>query len=136
VAYGGTKLILQLAFKIGGPNNYVPISASPSFTVLLFTLGISILTGVIFGIAPAWMTSHADPVEALRGANRSVGSGSSWAQKSLVIGQAAMSLVLLSAAALLGQSLRNLQHQNFGFETEDRFIAWINPILGNYKPEE
>ena len=136
VAYGGTKLILQLAFKIGGPNNFVPISASPSFTVLLFTLGISVLTGIIFGIAPAWMTSHADPVEALRGANRSVGSGRSWAQKSLVIGQAAMSLVLLSAAALLGQSLRNLQHQNFGFETEDRYIAWINPILGNYKPEE
>src|SRR3954471_1087247 len=46
-----------------------------------------------------------------------------------------MSLVLLSAAALLGQSLRNLEHQNFGFETQDRYIAWINPLLGNYKPE-
>jgi predicted permease len=47
-----------------------------------------------------------------------------------------MSLVLLSAAALLGQSLQNLQHQNFGFETQGRYIAWINPILGNYKPEQ
>ena len=82
------------------------------------------------------MTSHADPVEALRGANRSVGGGRSWAQKSLVIAQAAMSLVLLSAAALLGQSLRNLEHQNFGFETQGRYIAWINPTLGNYKPEQ
>ena len=136
VAYAATKLMLHLAFQTGGPNNYVPISATPSLPVLLFTLSISVLTGVIFGIAPAWMTSHADPVEALRGANRSVGGGRSWAQKSLVIAQAAMSLVLLSAAALLGQSLRNLQHQNFGFETEGRFIAWINPILGNYKPEE
>ena len=94
------------------------------------------LTGVLFGIAPAWMTSHADPVEALRGANRSVGAGRSWAQKSLVIAQAAMSLVLLSAAALLGRSLRNLEHQNFGFETQGRYIAWINPMLGNYKPEQ
>jgi len=136
VAYAATKLMLHLAFQTGGPHNYVPISATPSLPVLLFTLSISVLTGVIFGIAPAWMTSHADPVEALRGANRSVGGGRSWAQKSLVIAQAAMSLVLLSAAALLGQSLRNLQHQNFGFETEGRFIAWINPILGNYKPEE
>ena len=75
MAYAATKLILHLAFQIGGPNNYVPISATPSLPVLLFTLGISVLTGVIFGIAPAWMTSHADPVEALRGANRSVGSG-------------------------------------------------------------
>ena len=136
VAYAATRLILHLAFRNGGPNNFVPIHATPSLPVLLFTLGISVLTGVIFGIAPAWMTSHADPVEALRGANRSVGGGRSWAQKSLVIAQATMSLVLLSAAALLAQSLRNLQHQNFGFETQDRFIAWIDPTLGNYKPEQ
>jgi putative ABC transport system permease protein len=136
VAYAGTRLILYLAFQTGGPNNYVPIDASPSWPVLLFTLGISALTGIIFGIAPAWITSHADPVEALRGANRSVGGRRSWAQKSLVIGQAAMSLVLLSAAALLGRSLRNLEHQNFGFETQGRYIAWINPMLGNYKPEQ
>jgi predicted permease len=135
VAYAGTRLILHLAFQIGGPNNYVPIDATPSWPVLLFTLAISMLTGVIFGIVPAWMTSHADPIEALRGANRSVGGHRSWAQRSLVIGQVAMSLVLLSAAALLGRSLRNLEHQNFGFETEGRYIAWINPILSNYKPE-
>ncbi len=136
VAYCGTRLILFLAFDTGGPNNYVPIDATPSWPVLLFTLGMSVLTGVIFGIVPAWMTSHADPVEALRGSNRSVGGRRSWAQKSLIIGQAAMSLVLLSAAALLGQSLRNLEHQKFGFETEGRYIAGINPMLGDYKPEQ
>ena len=135
VAYAGTRLILYLAFQ-PGPNHYVPIDATPSWPVLLFTLGMSLLTGVIFGIAPAWMTSHADPVEALRGANRSVSGRRSWAQKSLVIGQAAMSLILLSAAALLGRSLRNLEHQDFGFETEGRYIAQINPILSNYKPEQ
>lgn len=136
VAYAGTRLILHLAFRNGGPNNYVPVTPDPSWPVLLFTLGVSVLTGVLFGIAPAWMTSRADPVDALRGANRSVGGGSSWTQKSLVIAQAAMSLVLLSAAALLGQSLRNLEHQDFGFQTRGRYIAWINPMLGNYKPEQ
>jgi putative ABC transport system permease protein len=136
VAYAGTRLILYLAFQIGGPNNYVPVSPMPSWPVLLFTLGVSVLTGIAFGTAPAWITSHADPVEALRGANRSVGGGRSWAQKSLVIAQAAMSLVLLSAAALLTQSLRNLEHQDFGFETQGRYIAWINPTLGNHKPEQ
>ena len=136
VAYAGTRVILHLAFRIGGPNNYVPISATPSLPVLLFTLGVSVLTGILFGIAPAWMTSHADPIEALRGSNRSVSGGRSWAQRSLVIAQAAMSLVLLSAAALLGQSLRNLQYQKFGFETQGRYIAWIDPTLSNYKPEQ
>jgi len=62
VAYAGTRLILHLAFQIGGPNNFVPVSASPSWSVLLFTLAMSMLTGVIFGIVPAWMTSHADPI--------------------------------------------------------------------------
>ncbi|MGC2660360.1 MAG: ABC transporter permease [Bryobacteraceae bacterium] len=136
VAYAGSKLILYLTFHNGGPNNYVPIDASPSWPVLLFTLAISVLTGMLFGIAPAWMSSHVDPVEALRGSNRSVRGGSSIAQKALVIAQAAMSLVLLSAAALLGQSLRNLEHQKFGFETNGRYLASINPTLGNYKPEQ
>ncbi|HEX4006296.1 MAG TPA: ABC transporter permease [Acidobacteriaceae bacterium] len=136
LAYGGARLILHLAFQIGGPQNYVPVSASPSWTVMLFTFGVSVLTGIVFGIAPAWMTSHAEPVEALRGANRSVGGRRTWAQKALVITQAAMSLVLLSAAAMLAQSLRNLEHQQFGFETQGRYMVWINPLLSNYKPEQ
>ena len=136
VAYAGTRLILHLAFHYGSRDNYVPISANPSFPVLLFTLGTSLLTGIIFGIVPAWLTSRANPIEALRGAGRSLAGGRSWAQRSLVIAQAAMSVVLLSAAALLGQSLRNLEHQNLGFETQGRYLAEINPRLGNYRPEQ
>ena len=136
VAYAGTKLILHLAFQNGRPGDYVPISATPSLPVLFFTLGISVLTGILFGIAPAWVTSHSDPVEALRGVNRSLGGGRAWTQRSLVIAQAAVSIVLLSAAALLAQSLRNLQHQDFGFEPQGRYLAEINPQLSNYKPEQ
>jgi putative ABC transport system permease protein len=136
VAYAGTKMIVSMAFQTGGPNNYVPLQAAPSWPILLFALVVSMLTGIVFGIAPAWMTSHADPADALRGAGRTVGAGRSWTQKSLVIAQIAVSVVLLSAAALLGKSLRNLEHQNFGFETKDRYIAWINPTLGNYKLEQ
>ncbi|HTB20829.1 MAG TPA: ABC transporter permease [Bryobacteraceae bacterium] len=136
IAYAGTKLILHLAFPRGGLNNYIPIDATPSWPVLLFTLGIALLTGVLFGIAPAWITSHIDPADALRAASRSVGAGRSWAQKSLVISQVVVSLILLSAAALLSQSLRNLEHQNFGFETKGRYIASINPMLGNYKLDQ
>jgi putative ABC transport system permease protein len=137
IAYGGSKLILYLAFYNGGGTaNYIPVDASPSWPVLLFTFAVSVLTGILFGIAPAWMTSHVHPVEAMRGSNRSLRGGSSIAQKSLVIAQATMSLVLLSAAALLGQSLRNLEHQDFGFATNDRYLVSINPTLGNYKPEQ
>jgi len=136
VAIWGTRLILYLAIQIGGKDNYVPISSVPSWPVLFFALGISVFTGLLFGVAPAWLTSHADPAEALRGANRSVGSNRSLTQKTLVIGQVAMSIVLLSAAALLGRSLSNLKHQDFGFEHRDRYVAWINPTLSNLKPEQ
>jgi putative ABC transport system permease protein len=135
VAYAGTKMIVSLAFQAGGPNNYVPLEAAPSWPILLFTLVVSMLTGVLFGMVPAWMTSRADPAEALRGAGRAVGAGRSWAQKALVVAQIAVSLVLLSAATLLARSLQNLEHQDFGFETKGRYIAWINPMLGNYKLE-
>jgi predicted permease len=134
VAYGGTSLILNLAFS--RPNSYVPIDAAPSWPVLLFALGVSLLTGVCFGIAPAWMTSHAEPIEALRGANRSTAHGARWPQKALVILQAALSLALLSAAAMLSQSLHNLEHQNFGFTPEDRYMAYVDPRLAGYQPEQ
>jgi len=136
LAYSGTKMIVSLAFQIGGPNNYVPLQAAPSWPVLLFTLAVAMLTGAVFGVAPAWITSRTDPADALRGAGRSVGEGRSWLQKSLVIVQIAVSVVLLSLAALLGKSLRNLEHQNFGFETKNRYIVWINPLLNNYKLEQ
>jgi predicted permease len=116
---------------------WIPVQASLSTPVLLFALGISLLTGAIFGIAPAWMTSHAEPVEAMRGANREVGGGRHRMQKTLVIAQATVSLVLLSAAAMLGDSLRNLVHQNFGFDPHGRYVAYINsPLLSNYKEEQ
>ena len=133
VAYMGTSLMLHLAFPV--KNSDVPIQAAPSLPILFFTLAVAAVTGILFGIGPAWMTSHAEPIEALRGANRSVG-GRSRFQKVLVVAQASMSLVLLSTAALLGQSLRNLENQNFGFDRNGRYVAWINPELEDYKPEQ
>lgn len=136
VAVAGAKLILHLAFRETLSNSYLPIEATPSWPVLLFALGVSTLTGILFGIAPAWMTSHADPVDALRGAARTVGGKTRWPQKALIVAQAAISLVLISAAVMLGQSLRNLEHQNFGFDTQSRYIAFIDPFLAHYQPDQ
>jgi len=137
VAWAGARLILYLAFHMMERTSWIPVQASPSVLVVLFALGVSVLTGAIFGIAPAWMTSHAEPVEAMRGANREVGGGRHWAQKALVVAQAAVSLVLLSAAAMLGGSLRNLEHQNFGFDPDGRYLAFLgSPMLANYKQEQ
>ena len=132
IAFGGTRLILRLAFQ----NTYVAIHASPSLPVLAFTFAVAVLTGILFGVAPAWSTANAAPADALRGAGRSTGRSRGWPQKSLVIAQAALSLVLLSAAGLSTQSLYNMQRQNFGFETPNRYIVHIDPVMAGYKPEQ
>jgi predicted permease len=132
VAFACTRLILRLAFQDG----HVAITATPSLPVLGFTFGVCLLTGILFGVAPAWMTAHADPADALRGAHRSTAHAAGWTQKTLVVSQAALSLVLLCAAGLLTESLRNMRHQNFGFEVANRYILHFDPQMAGYTAEE
>ncbi len=132
LAYIGTSAILRLAFQ----DTYVAIHASPSLPVLAFTFAVALLTGILFGVAPAWVTAKSAPADALRGAGRGNTGRAGWAQKSLVIAQAALSLVLLSAAGLLTQSLHNMHNQSFGFETPNRYILHIDPQMAGYKPEQ
>jgi putative ABC transport system permease protein len=132
LAFAGTRMILRLAFA----NDYVPIQATPSLPVLAFAFVVSVLTGLLFGMAPAWMTARANPAEALRGAGRSTGRRGTLGQKSLVVVQAALSLVLLCAAGLLTRSLNNMQHRNFGFDTTNRYILHIDPQMAGYKADK
>ena len=138
VAYAGARLILFLAFR--GTGSWLPVSPAPSIPVLLFALGLAMVTGILFGVAPAWMASHAEPMEAMRGAGRSMGAHATshqrWAQKALVVLQAAVSLVLLSAAGLLGQSLRNMQHHDPGFDPASRYLVTIDPKISGVPQEQ
>jgi predicted permease len=132
VAYAGSHMILALAFP-GAID--LPVKASPSLPVLGFAFLISLLTGVLFGLAPAWLSSHAQPAEALRGVNRSSGDRSSLPQKSLVVFQVALSVVLLAGAALFTRSLANLEHQNVGLDTANRYVLEFDPRGAGYTVE-
>jgi len=131
VAFAGTRTILLMAFR---GSHFVPISATPSIPVLVFAFLLSLLTGVLFGVAPAWITSHSDPIEALRGAGRSTRDRGSLARRSLVVLQVALSAVLLIGAGLLTQSLRRLENQKFGFEPQGRVVVRLNANLNGYTP--
>src|ERR1700754_4838086 len=120
VAYAGTKVLLAMAFPDA---TNLPIDASTSPAVLAFAFGLSLMTGLIFGIAPAWVTSNSEPAEALRGSNRSTRDHSGWVQRSLVVLQAALSLVLLVGAGLMAKSLNKLENQDFGVITDNRVVA-------------
>ena len=75
-----------------------------------------LLTGIIFGSAPAWFATRTDPIEALRGAGRTTSDHSSFTQKALLIVQAALSVVLVAGATMLARSLNKLEHQHFGYQ--------------------
>jgi predicted permease len=129
IAYLGVKLVVALAFHSA---QFVPIDAKPSLPVLAFAFGLSLLTGIVFGTAPAWFTSRGNPVEALRGVNRSTRDSATLPQKVLVVVQATLSIVLLAGAGLLTRSLRNLEHQSFGFETDHRISIVMNEPPASY----
>jgi len=129
VAYGLSHMILAVAFPEA---HNMPLQASPSLPVLGFAFLVSLLTGVIFGIAPAWLASLAKPAEALRGANRSARDRSSLPQKALVVLQVSLSVVLLAGAFLMARSLAGLEHQNFGIATANRYVLEFDPLGAGY----
>ena len=132
LAFAGARAILLLAFRGA---TYVPIDPTPSLPVLLFALAVSVLTGVVFSVAPAWAASHTRPLETLRSAGRGNTERLALPQKSLVVLQAALSLILLVGAGLATQSLRQLENQNFGFQTRGRMIVNVNSDLAGYSAE-
>ena len=133
VAFAGVKAIVAIAFRGA---SFVPIAAAPSLPVLGFAFLLSLVTGAVFGMAPAWLATHADPVEALRGANRSTRDHASWSQKTLVVVQATLSVVLLTGAGLLTRSLVNLQHQDFGYDLNHRMTISLTAPWSAYSPAQ
>jgi len=129
VAYGGSHTILALAFPDA---RNMPISASPSLPVLGFAFLVSLATGVLFGTAPAWLSSRTQPAEVLRGSARTIRDRTSVPQKALMVFQAALSLVLLAGAILMSRSLANLEHQNFGVATANRYVLHFDPAGAGY----
>ena len=129
VAYAGTRMLLLLAFP--GAQN-LPIEARPSLTVVGFAFALSMLTGVLFGVAPAWISAQAKPADALRSGNRSTAGGTSLLQRTLVILQASLSLVLLVGAGLFSQSLNRLQNTDLKLDSRNRYVVHINPQAAGY----
>jgi macrolide transport system ATP-binding/permease protein len=129
IAFAGTRMLLLMAFP--GAQS-VPIHANPSMAVIGFAFGLSLVTGVLFGVAPAWITAQAQPADALRSGTRTTSTGASMLQRGLVVLQAALSLVLLVGAGLFSQSLNKLQTTDMKVETTNRYIVHMNPQAAGY----
>src|SRR5262249_20120632 len=129
VAYAGTRMLLGLAFP--GAQS-VPIQSSPSTAVLAFACGLSLLTGIVFGGARVWIAALPEPADVLRSGSRGTIIGASLLQRSLVVLQAALSLVLLVGAGLFSLSLSKLQSTDLKLDSKNRYIVHINPQAAGY----
>jgi predicted permease len=133
VAIGADHLLISLAFHNA---RFVPIDASPSAPVLAFAFGLSFITALLFGTAPAWFATRTKPVEALRGANRSTQDRSSVWRKGLLIAQATLSVVLIAGAGMLARSLNKVETQRFGFRVKDAVSVSLNAPPATYSFEK
>jgi predicted permease len=129
VAIAAGRLLLALAFQ---HSHFLPISVTPSPAVLGFSFVLALLTGVVFGAAPAWFATRTDPGEVLRGSGRAISAHSSFASKALLAVQACLSVVLVAGATMLARSLDKLENQDFGYQVNGRVLVRLNNPPATY----
>ncbi len=133
VAAGAARLLLALAFA---GTAFLPIATRPAPLVLAFAFGLALLTGIVFGAAPAWFATRTDPIDALRGAGRSTRDHSSLVRNAFLVVQATLCVVLVAGSAMLARSLGNLERQDFGYQIEGRVLVQLNRLPATYTKEK
>ena len=132
-AFWGKGLLLALTDKDA---EFLPygVDLSLNWRVLAFTLAVSLLTGVLFGLVPAWRATNLDLATSLKQSRRTTGAVSRLS-KGLIVAQVALSLLLLVGAGLFMRTLYNLQRVNLGFNQENLMVFTLQPEQNGYKDE-
>ncbi len=137
LAFWGTRVLIY--FVVAGAR-HTALDATPDLRVLGFTFGVSLLTGLLFGIAPALRASRTGVGPALNASARTVsaagGRSARFLPKTLITAQVTLSLVLLAGAGLFVRTLQNLQSQDFGFNRSNVLLAQFNAKFAGYKAEQ
>jgi predicted permease len=132
-AFWGKSALVALTDKDTGllPSS---VDLSLSWRVLAFTFAVSLLTGALFGLAPAWRGTSQDLATAIKQGRRTTGAVSRLS-KGLIVAQVALSLLILVGAGLFIRTLYNLQRVNLGFNQENLLLFKLQPEQGGYKDE-
>jgi predicted permease len=137
LAFFATRALIQF---VASGAAYTPLDPMPDISVLGFTLGVSVLTGLLFGLAPALRVARCDGGLALNASARTaVGSGGRGARllpRALVVAQVTASVILLAGAGLFLRSLTNLQQQDYGFDRTHMLLVTLGDKFGGLKPEQ
>ncbi len=137
LAFWGTDLLVALMASGRQP---ISLSVTPDLRVLAFTVAVSLLTGVLFGLSPALRNTRVDLTPALKesaGTLPGVTQGKRGLRlglgKALVVTQVALSLLLLVGAGLFVRTLTNLENVNMGFNQRNLLLFGIDPTQDGYK---
>ena len=126
-----------IAVSLWGGRGMPSLEPQLDWRVLGFTFGLSLLTGLIFGVAPAWRTTRVDLTPSLKESGRASSAvHRSLLSRGLVVVQVALSLVLLVGAGLFVRTLLNLQRVDPGFNTHNLLLFEVQPSLIGYKDEK
>jgi len=131
LAQWGVVILVNLVAKES------PLNTRPDASVLAFTIGVSLLAGLLFGIIPALRASKTDLATAMKEKARTRSRfGRLGLSSAMVVLQVGLSMVLLTGAGLFARSLLNLQRENVGFDRSNTLLLGIDPRLAGYKPAE
>jgi putative ABC transport system permease protein len=132
-AWTGRVLLAALP---GDPTTQT-LSATPDARVVVFTLLLSMITALVFGIAPAWSATRPAVTSALKEESGSVAGGGrqARARRALVAAQVALSMMLLAGAGLFARSLFNLRAVDTGFPIDNLLTFSLDPSLSGYNRE-
>ena len=126
-----------LTVSVWGGRGMRALEPQLDWRVLGFTLALSLITGMVFGLAPAWRSTKLDLTPSLKESGRTSSAvHRSWLSRGLVVVQVALSLVLLVGAGLFVRTLLNLQRVDPGFDTQNLLLFEISPGLVGYKDEQ
>jgi predicted permease len=130
----GARLLVRF---LSSTNNQVFLDLTIDTRVLAFTAGVAILTGLLFGLAPAWRGTRVDPQFAMKANARGVIEGSKFGLgKALVVAQVALSLLLVVGAGLMLTTFFKLETIDTGFERQRVLLSTVDLRNGNYQPEQ
>lgn len=127
-----------LAYLNSGKSAGAALHATPDPLVIGFCIGLSLLTAVLFGLAPAWQSAKREVLPELKDVSSAVRTGRdrSALRKSLIAVQIALSLVILFAAGLLTRTLSRLQTVDLGFQPAHVIALSVDPAMNGYSPAE
>jgi predicted permease len=136
VAYYGVGVLVRILASSRG-FEHIDVEVHPDWNIVLFTAGIALLAGLLFGLAPAWHAFRAEPAMAMRQTGR---GGDTWfwrwSGKGLVAAQVALSIFLVTVAALFLHHLERLRNFDLGFRSDHVLLVTLDPSRGGYQTEQ